>query len=138
MCYEIVNETLAYANFFSRHSRFFSSIRKVGFMALTEWIGILSSDIFGCGHGHPVDLLYFLLQGIGICMDCKLRGRIPPSGASFVYMLSGNLKINPYCECPETLLPFLQLIPVSTRSDTVLQSWRDFITHIITQLTKDY
>ena len=45
----------ACGSFFSGHSGFSSAIIQLGFLAFTEWIGILSSEVSGRGHGPRAD-----------------------------------------------------------------------------------
>ena len=63
----------------------------------------------GRGHGPHADLVFWW-RGVGIHIERKSRGRIPPTGPSFVHMFiffcwGETIYINPYCECRQTLLP---------------------------------
>ena len=62
-------------------------------MAFTEWIGILSSDCSGHGHGPPAGPCDFGDGVSGISHGSLSRGRIPPAGPSPVHMLRGNLTL---------------------------------------------
>ena len=63
----------------------------------------------GRGHGPHADLVFWW-QGVGIHIERKSRGHIPPTGPTFVHMFiffcwRETININPYCECRQTLLP---------------------------------
>ena len=76
-------------HFFSGHSGFSSTIIQLGFMAFTEWFGILYSDVLVV----VMDLtriFVFWWRGVGIHGGRQSRGRIPPTGPSFVHVLRGN------------------------------------------------
>ena len=105
-------------------------------MAFTEWIGILSSDCSGHGHGPPAGLCDFGDGVSGISHRSLVAG--PHSkGRSFTCTyVEGKPNINPHCEClgtsfPTSIVGFVSTCPVPLGgSGRVLLSRRKLLAYI--------